>query len=240
MPWDFIAILVVLAVAVPWRSALQLRRLLAAGRISSAQRRALYASTMLFQWTAAGIALWRALARGESMRALGLTGGDLPRTALISLILAALLALHQWLSIRQLAAPGAMNSPGAQLRWKLIPHSREEKKLFIALAFTAAVCEEFLYRGFVQAIFSGSSMKSIFFGMLISSAIFAAAHAYQGKKGATAAFIAGLAFSGARAWTGSIFPGMISHFLTDIMAGFLGPRSIAAQDSLASGDAFEC
>ncbi len=72
MPWDFAFLVLFLGVFVPWRSLVRMRQLLRTPATTSQQRLVLYASTMAGQWLVAGIALWRALARGITPRFLGL------------------------------------------------------------------------------------------------------------------------------------------------------------------------
>src|SRR5690242_10559560 len=72
MPWDFWLIFAVLGVLLPWRGRARLQKLLAAPRINTVERLALYASTVAFQWIVAGVAAWRAWARGFRADDLGL------------------------------------------------------------------------------------------------------------------------------------------------------------------------
>jgi membrane protease YdiL (CAAX protease family) len=225
MSWDYIAIIVLLAVVVPWRSAHHVRALLAAPHISSAQRLALYGSTIAFQGLVAGFTLWRSFAHGLGAQQLGLTSGIVFRTAVGTAALCVLLASNQWFSLKELSPPACLDSPSVQLRWKLMPHTQTEKLLFIGVVLTASLCEEFIYRGFVQFIFSRPGAFGAIAGILISSLMFAAAHTYQGKRGAIASFVAGMLFAGARAWTGSLLPGVAAHFLTNVMAGLMGPMA---------------
>jgi len=57
MPWDFVAILFVLGVIVPWRGAVRIRELLRQPALSTVERIALYASTIAFQWLAVAVVL---------------------------------------------------------------------------------------------------------------------------------------------------------------------------------------
>ncbi len=77
MPWDFVLILAVLGVFVPWRGAVRVRQLLARPQLTSADRIKLYVSTIAFQWLAAATVFWRSAERGLSRADLGLLhGGD--------------------------------------------------------------------------------------------------------------------------------------------------------------------
>jgi len=87
---------------------------------------------------------------------------------------------------------------------------------------TVAVCEELIYRGFLQALlekFSGSAIVAV----LGSAALFAVAHLYQGRRGMVATSVVGVIFSVFRAWTGSLMPSLISHFVADLAVGFIAP-----------------
>src|SRR5260370_1482665 len=63
IPWDFILILIVLGVLVPWRGAVRVRRLLAQPALTSSQRLFLYASTITFQWFIVAVVYWRSAPR---------------------------------------------------------------------------------------------------------------------------------------------------------------------------------
>jgi hypothetical protein len=68
IPWDFVAILLVLAVAVPWRGTVRIRELLKRPSLGTRERIALYASTIAFQWIAVAIIFWRALCAALHLR----------------------------------------------------------------------------------------------------------------------------------------------------------------------------
>src|SRR6202022_3522019 len=85
MPWDFILILAALAILVPWRGPVRIRQLLSPPPISTGERAALYASTIGFQWLAAGIVFWRCAAHRYSGAQLGLALEDSAATVTIGL-----------------------------------------------------------------------------------------------------------------------------------------------------------
>ena len=53
--WDFLLILLVLAVVVPWRGMSRVQLLLSSTSFSSSERIALYGSTIAFQWLGTAI-----------------------------------------------------------------------------------------------------------------------------------------------------------------------------------------
>ncbi len=103
MPWDFALILLVMAVVVPWRGTLRIKQLLARPRLETADRLALYASTIAFQWLAVALVAWRCYARGLGAQDLGVALPDPPLAAATALALSLLLAASQLYSLRRLA-----------------------------------------------------------------------------------------------------------------------------------------
>ncbi len=225
MPWDFVAILLVLAVAIPWRGRVRVRRLMAQPVVTPMERLTLYASTIAFQWVAAALVAWRAWARGMSPAALGLPIADPARTVAAAISLTALLLGVQVLGLRQ-AARLAPEKRGyvQQMAGKVLPQNTVERLAFAALVTTVGVCEEFLYRGFVFAALSGLLRSGWILGFLGSALLFALAHLYQGRKGMITTFVAGLLFAAARVFAGNLAPGIVAHAAVDLTAGLLAPK----------------
>jgi membrane protease YdiL (CAAX protease family) len=244
IPWDFILILIALGALVPWRGAIRIRRLLAQPALTTSQRLSLYASTIVFQWLIVAVISWRAFARHLNANELGLVVSGVLRTFLIALILTALLCLNQWASLRRIARVPA-DRRGFLFRFteKIMPQTSTETFVFVALACTAGLSEEFAYRGFVFAVISrafADSASSASIAMVISSAWFAVAHLYQGRRGMITTFVVGLLFSGIRIWSGNLVPEIAGHIGVDLVAGLYAPRLILAQHGpqtpVASGD----
>lgn len=225
MPWDFIVILVVLGVLVPWRGAVRARVLLRQPTIAPEERRMIYVSTMVFQWVTTLVVAWRAWARGLPSEALGVLVPDPALAFGVAVLLCVVLGIAQLLGLRRMARlPRNRQGLLGAITRKLLPQNSGETLLFVGLAATAGVCEEFLYRGFALEIFRESVGGSEVFGALASSALFAFAHLYQGRRGMATTFVAGLVFAASRIGTGSIVPGIAGHFATDLLAGIAGPR----------------
>ena len=64
---------------------------------------------------------------------------------------ALVLALLLWLVLHRLKSGGTTTVGGAAVL-ALWPRTRAERRMFVAVAVTAAVCEELLYRGFLLAV----------------------------------------------------------------------------------------
>jgi CAAX protease family protein len=240
LPWDFILILLVLAVAIPWRGVIRIRRLLAQPSITSSQRLSLYTSTILFQWGLAGIVFWRGSSRHLTLNELGLVLPGVWRTGLIALMLTAILCLNQWAGLKKIEIKGVDRSSLLfRFREKIMPHSALETVVFTGLACTAGLAEELVYRGFVFALcasaFSPSAHPALL-AMIVSSAWFAIAHLYQGRRGIITTYVVGMLFSAVRFWSGSLLPVMIAHAGIDLIAGLSLPKIGLSQPKSAGGE----
>lgn len=235
LPWDFVLILIVLAIVVPWRGAVRVRALMRRPSLTSVDRIALYASTIAFQWLATGIILWRANAHGYRLADLGLAMPSPWLTVAVALALSALITLNQAASIRRLASlPSDKQGFMRALTLKLMPQNAPERLAFFALVTTVALCEEFIYRGFIQRLFQNISNGSIAIAVLGAAVFFSLAHLYQGRRGLIVTFLAGAIFSVVRACTGSLIPTMAAHFVADLSVGLLAPRLLAVRELPAS------
>jgi membrane protease YdiL (CAAX protease family) len=227
MHWDFALILLFLGIAVPLLGRRRVRQLMQLPSTTKDDRLALYASTIAFQWIAAGVILWRSAAHGISAAQLGVA---IPRPLLtISLMvgLTSLVLLNQLVGLKRLATqPPANQGLVPQLAQKLFPQDDVERLAFFALVVTVAICEEFIYRGFVQHIFQTLSGGSRYFAVFGSAGFFALAHLYQGRRGLISTFIVGVLFSTATAVTLSLVPSIAAHFVADFAAGMLAPRDL--------------
>lgn len=228
MHWDYALILIFFAVAVPWLGRRRVLRLLQSPEFSSLDRLQLYASTVAFQWLAAAVIFWRIRAHRMPLASLG---AALPQPALslfVGAIFSLALLLNQVLGLRFMSKnPGDSRTALARLAAKLFPRSAAERVAFFPMVLTVAICEEWIYRGFVQGVFQDSSNGSPVAGIAVSAALFGFAHLYQGRRGVISTGVLGLIFSIIRAWIGSLLPGMAAHFVADFSVGLLAPARIA-------------
>ncbi len=230
MPWDFAVILLVLGVFVPWRGAVRIKQILARPRLDTTDRLTLYASTLVFQWLAVGVAAWRCHARGVTVQQLGVAFPEPELTAATALALSFLLAANQFYSLRRVARlPPERQGFLHKMARNVMPQNALEALAFIPLVSTVALCEEFLYRGFVFAVIRNAARDSLLIAALASSALFALAHLYQGRPGLASTFLVGLIFAASRIATGSLVPSILAHLLADLMAGLYAPRLLTAR-----------
>jgi membrane protease YdiL (CAAX protease family) len=233
MPWDFALILIFLATAVPWLGRRRIRQLLQSPETTKRDRLRLYASTVASQWVAAAVIFWRATAHSIPAPMLGLAIPNVALTAAVAALLAALIFANQIVSLRRLTLrPSEAQGVLPQLALKIFPQDTVERLAFFVVVTTVAICEEFIYRGFVQRVLADWAGNVVLVGIFGSAAMFALAHLYQGRRGLVSTFIVGLLFSAVRAWTGSLVPSLVAHFVADLTAGLLAPariRSAVAQ-----------
>jgi membrane protease YdiL (CAAX protease family) len=228
IPWDFVLILLFLAVIVPWRGQSRMRRLMSKPEPTSSDRLSLYGSTIFFQWLLLAVVALRCLARSVGGDELGLSTGDPWRVILTTVFLTAFLCLNQVFGLRKIAKMAPEKRPPlVAITERIMPRDFRETLVFSALACTAGISEEFLYRGFVFTAFVRMLVNYTppnALAAILSSGWFAVAHLYQGKKGIITTFVVGMIFVTVRIWTGSLIPAIVAHIGIDLTAGICASR----------------
>jgi len=224
MSWDIWLILFVLGVILPWRGRVRMKKLLAMQHVSTMERLSLYASTIAFQWFAVAVVAWRAWAHGFTALQLGLAIHDGTTILVASIVGAATIATLQWLNLRRVGkVPVESRGPLQVLAERILPQSTVELLPYLALAITAGLCEEFLYRGFAMAVLVHIGLQA-WAVVLISSVLFGLAHSYQGRGGIVMTLLIGLILGTSRMAYGSLVPAIFWHSAVDVVAGTAGPR----------------
>ena len=224
MAWDIWLIFFVLAVILPWRGRARLKTLLAMPQVGAMERIVLYASTIAFQWVIVAVVAWRAWAHGYTAVELGLTTRDGTRLIIGSIAGALTIATLHWLNLRRVGRmPPASRGSIQAIAERILPQSTEELLPFLALAITAGLCEEFLYRGFVMAVLARLGAVA-WVAVLASSVLFGLAHLYQGRGGLVSTMFVGIVLGIGRVVYGSLVPVVFWHAAVDVVAGIAGPR----------------
>ncbi len=233
MPWDFWMIFFVLGVFLPLRGRLRLQKLMAIPQIGKRERLSLYASTIGFQWLAVAVVAWRASARGLNLEELGLVVHGRGRILIAAIVGAATLGGLQWLNLRRMGRSSGKAREFTQvLAERILPQSRVELLPYLALAVTAGLCEEFLYRGFAMAVLTRAGLP-LWIVILLSSILFALAHIYQGRGGLVSTLVIGTVFGTARIAYDGLVPVMAWHFAVDAVAGVAGPKYLLRRGAQA-------
>ena len=179
----------------------------------------LYVRTMAVEWLLLGfviLGVWRAgsplhTVLGERWRTAGQFGRDLGIAVLFLIA-----------SIMLDSTVGSLlhgDTPNRAVH-AMLPAGGLEMVLWVALSLTAGICEEAIYRGYLQKQFMALT-QNVPAGIMLSAAAFGTAHLYQGWQQATQIGLLG-AMGGILAyWRRSTRPGMIAHTLQDVLGGFI-------------------
>lgn len=108
---------------------------------------------------------------------------------------------------------------GRNIRF-MYPRGELELSAWIALSITAGICEETIFRGYLQRQFMAMT-KNVPAGIFISAVVFGAGHAYQGFRRALLLGLYGAGFGILAHWRKSVRPGMIAHAWHDSLVGVL-------------------
>ncbi len=235
MPWDFWVIVVFLGVVIPWRGHTRLKKLLALPAVDTREKLALYAATIGFQWALCGVVAWRSIAHGLTAQELGLGFVGWIGNVSAGLAGAILVGGLQWLNLRRIGRmDGAAPELLRKLASRLLPVTLIEYLPYSALAVTAGICEEFIYRGFLLAALFRAGLP-VWAAVVLTSALFGLAHAYQGRAGILSTGIFGVVLALGRLAFGSLVPVMMWHAGLDLAAGIAGPRYLLGQEMAEAG-----
>jgi CAAX protease family protein len=236
MPWDFWLIFMALGVLLPLRGRWRMQKLMTISQVRRRERLSLYASTIGFQWLAVGVVAWRAWARGLTPDELGLVVHGRWRVLITAIVGAATLGTLQWFNLRRMGrSSGKARKFLEVLAERILPQSRVELLSYLALAVTAGLCEEFLYRGFAMAALTRAGLPV--WGVVLSSSIlFGLAHLYQGRGGIVSTLVIGTVFGTSRIAYDGLLPVMLWHFTVDAVAGVAGPKYLTGTVPPAAGE----
>lgn len=100
----------------------------------------------------------------------------------------------------------------------LVPSTTLELLIWCCLSITAGICEEIIFRGYLQRQF-GLIARSTFAGVIVSAIVFGAAHGYEGGQRMLLIGVFGLLFGLLAWWRKSLRPGMMAHAWHDALSG---------------------
>jgi membrane protease YdiL (CAAX protease family) len=152
--------------------------------------------------------------RGLFARLGAAQGVPLPIVAALLVGLAAPLLL----ALANPSARARLAKPLEALSWYL-PSSPAERRWFAAVAVSAGVCEEVLYRGFLlrylTALLPGLGGTG---AVLVAAVVFAMAHTYQGALSVVATALMALVFTALFVASHALWLPIIVHALVDLRA----------------------
>jgi membrane protease YdiL (CAAX protease family) len=215
-------------VAAPWHTAVVLAAiglLVFRGRIQAEQMRAainpdriaLYERILLTEWLSLALVLAGVWLKGVSLLTVL---GDHWRSAREFLRDAGIGVLFLIASVAISSIFGAHGGPTDRATNFLLPQGGLQIGLWILISITAGICEEAIYRGYLQKQFTALT-RNVPAGILISALLFGLGHSYQGWRRASVISLMG-AMAGILAyWRRSVRPGMLGHALQDLLGAFV-------------------
>ncbi|MCI0507869.1 MAG: CPBP family intramembrane metalloprotease [Gammaproteobacteria bacterium] len=188
-------------------------------RDPAATRRGLYLGNVAALWVITFLVMGVWLAAGRPPADLGLT----PLTGLPAVISLALVLIIITIAVVFYQTVMRLDQ---KYNWtfvpELLPRSKQELNLFLVLSATAGITEEILFRGYL--IWYLSQFGNVVFAVILSSLIFAVAHAYQGAKAIAVIFPVGLLFAFLYVYSGSLLAPMMLHAAINSYAGIYGRK----------------
>lgn len=185
-------------------------------------RMLLYGMTMGWEWLIVGY-IYLGIRRRTSLR--DLVGGRW--SSIEDVLLDVALGVGFWV-VAMLVLAGlaiamgmAHGSQIAETKQKLnfmVPQNGVELALFLGLSATAGICEEIIFRGYLQRQFAALT-HSVAGGLVLQAIVFGAGHGYEGTKRMVLIGVYGALFAVLALARNSVRPGMLAHFLHDATAG---------------------
>lgn len=178
-----------------------------------------YVLTMLLEWCVVAYIAWGTRRHGTSLRQL--IGGKWESAKDVFKDIA--ISLGFWIiSLAVLASIAiAIHARGAgQSVRSLLPQSCLEVVVWVLTSLTAGICEEIIFRGYLQRQFCAWA-GTIPAGVLVSAAVFGAVHLYQGGKQAIVITVYGALFGILAEMRKSLRPGMMVHAWHDTITGLV-------------------
>ena len=184
-----------------------------------------YSLTIAYEWILAGLALWGIHMRKVPLRQL--LGEKRPgaRAWLADLGV----ALGYWgvaLIVLALLGNLLMKVSGSHIdpqkigdvTQKLTPVTGIEMLLFLVLSISAGICEELVFRGYLQQQFARMGRR-VWLGVVLSALVFGAAHGYEGVAGVLLIAAYGAMFGVLALLRRGLRTGMIAHAWHDSISG---------------------
>ena len=177
-----------------------------------------YLLVMVIEWTTVAFIWWAVSRRG--IRLSDLIGGSWTRGIYvlrdlafgIGFIVVCGGAVEVLGHLLKIEAPQSMRA--------MLPQTWLEMIAWVPLSLTGGICEELIFRGYLQRQLS-TLTHSVAGGIVLQAIAFGLCHGYQGWKLMALIALYGACFGVLARWRHSLRPGMIGHFLQDSAGGLL-------------------
>ena len=142
---------------------------------------------------------------------------DAARDLAIAVALFAVIETAEW--SWTVATASGLAADASRASSSVAPTTATEHFVWLALAVVIGVCEEIVYRGYLQMQL-GAFLRSPARGVLAQAALFGLAHLDQGASSAARVAIYAIAFGAIAQWRKSLLPGIVCHVGIDLFAGW--------------------
>jgi len=212
------ALAAALVVVQPWVGRRRYRRLVASVAAHPEARLRHYRRGITGEWGLSAVVLLIGVLASRTAASIGLDLGAHPRSeAIVVAEVAALLGFSAL--VFRFGGSGIQDTLRRQARGfvALLPRGRRERTAFAALAVTAGICEELIFRGFgiayVRWLWPAAPRWSI---IVIVATVFGLAHLYQGPRGIVLTGLVGAYLTWMVLSMGTLVPAMVIHALLDL------------------------
>jgi membrane protease YdiL (CAAX protease family) len=178
-----------------------------------------YIATMAWEWLLVGYVYWGLRRRGKTMQ--NIVGESWKSASDFFIDIA--IAFGFWIGaivVLSLVARAVGANGMSQAARSLAPQGALETFVWIALAVTAGICEETIFRGYLQRQFVAWTRRAPV-GVILSAALFGAGHVYQGAKATVVIGVYGLMFGILAEVRQNLRPGMLTHAWHDALTGLI-------------------
>jgi len=214
-PWHTVFLLLVLGLYAYWATIRAARAQAGLGP----SRPTMYLRTIFFELIFLGIVLAGVKLRGASLQSV--LGQRWKSAAQVFVDMGLGIALLVLSTLLVSILGGHQNAEAAnQSVGFLLPQTSMEMGLWMLLSITAGICEEAIYRGYLQRQL-GALTRNAWAGIALSAAAFGGAHLYQGVRRAAVIAVSGVLFGWFAEWRKTVRPGMFAHALQDGIAPLL-------------------
>ena len=160
------------------------------------------------------LAMWREQAGPASIGLGRIRVRHLPLAVLFLIASNLFLWGLEWLLVK-------MGLPVGQNIDELVAQASKSAGWWLAVSITAAICEEVIFRGYLLTRMKAVLGRGWLLPVFISTLAFATGHLYQGWGGGILLFVYGMLFCVLYITSGSLWPGILAHFIQDFSAIFI-------------------
>ncbi|WP_067173661.1 CPBP family intramembrane glutamic endopeptidase [Microtetraspora niveoalba] len=189
----------------------------------------MFRSWIAESWGLMAVALvLAAMSPGVGLADLGLVAPPGGGSHVTGMVVGATIGLAVVTVVLRRRAKSGRDIPGQAAFSAMLPRTTAERWAAAAMAVTAGVCEEVLYRGFLIALGVGVFGLDVKVAAGAALVVFVAGHWYQGWKGMIMVALLGCALTGMYLSQGSLLIPIIAHVLIDLRGLLLVPAPTRA------------